>query len=419
MVAPTSNRAWIRKAATALVWIVWLLNLASLIALLAYIVPRRQYVIIFPDLTEFSYSLIFETMPLAQFQGYLVILRALAIVVYVALAIIVFLRKRTEFVGALTSFTLISCSYLFMFGSALYYLNPAGSARLFLEFFSGIIYSTGVFSLPLLLYVFPDGSIRPRFLAWTLVLLGPLSLAAIGWVRFSPPDASLPWIVSVTLFFLLMLAGVIGQFVRYLRISDWSQRQQTKWVVFALVLLVIFALVSQWRPGARLMFEARAIFEMTKVIAGLLVILFLPISIAISILKHRLYDIDLIVRRTLQYSILTGVLVLIYFSGVVSIQSALGGLSGVADSPVVVVVTTLGVAGLFNPLRIRIQDLIDRRFFRARYDAEQVLAGFAHTARDVVDLDHLAGELIDVVGQTVRPVQTSLWLKGGPGIPPR
>jgi hypothetical protein len=135
----------------------------------------------------------------------------------------------------------------------------------------------------------------------------------------------------------------------------------------------------------------------------------IPIAIAIAILRHRLYDINLIIRRTLQYSLLTGLLALVYFGGIVLLQELFGGLAG--DSPLVTVITTLATAALFSPLRRGTQRWIDRRFFRAKYDAERALANFAAAARDEVELDKFTEALMDLTNDTLRPERVSLWLR--------
>jgi hypothetical protein len=141
---------------------------------------------------------------------------------------------------------------------------------------------------------------------------------------------------------------------------------------------------------------------------------FIPLAIGFSILRYRLWDIDLLIRRTLQYSLLTGLLVLAYFSTIVFLQAVFRAITGREQSEIVTVLSTLAIAALFSPLRRRTQALIDRRFYRRRYDAAQTLATFAATARDEVELDRLRDELLNVVGSTMQPAHLSLWLKNRP-----
>ena len=135
----------------------------------------------------------------------------------------------------------------------------------------------------------------------------------------------------------------------------------------------------------------------------------LPLCLAIGILRYRLFDIDVIIRRTTSYAIITGLLALVYFGSIVVLQQILSPISG--DSTPAVVLSTLLIAALFLPVRRRVQDWIDRRFNRTRYDAEKTLAAFAATARDETDLDALLAELVRVIGETMEPEQVSVWLR--------
>jgi hypothetical protein len=137
----------------------------------------------------------------------------------------------------------------------------------------------------------------------------------------------------------------------------------------------------------------------------------LPISMAMAITRYRLFDIDVIVRRTLVYSLLTTLLALAYFGSVLMLQPVFGRLTGNAQSPLVVVLSTLAVAALFFPLRHRVQAFIDRRFFRQKYDAARTLAAFAGAARDETDLARLNERLVEVVAETVQPRSVGLWLR--------
>jgi hypothetical protein len=135
-----------------------------------------------------------------------------------------------------------------------------------------------------------------------------------------------------------------------------------------------------------------------------------PIVIGIAVFKYRLYDIDIIIRKTLVYGVLTILLALIYFGSVLLIQGLVTAVGG-QQSPIVIVFSTLLIAALFSPLRRRIQAFIDQRFFRRKYDAEQTLAQFAASVRDEVDLDDLTAELLRVVQETMEPEHVSIHLR--------
>jgi hypothetical protein len=139
----------------------------------------------------------------------------------------------------------------------------------------------------------------------------------------------------------------------------------------------------------------------------------IPLAIGIAILRHRLFDIDVIIRRTLIYSVLTAVLGLAYLGSVLVLQGVFQALTGEGQSPLVVVLSTLAIAALFGPVRRRVQAAIDRRFYRRRYDAARTLAGFGASARDETNLDALTERLVGVVDETLRPASVSLWLRGG------
>jgi hypothetical protein len=130
----------------------------------------------------------------------------------------------------------------------------------------------------------------------------------------------------------------------------------------------------------------------------------------ISMMRYRLWDIDLLIRRTVTYGLVTALLAFVYFGGIVVTQAIFRSLTA-TESPIAIVFSTLLIAALFNPLRIRIQAFIDRRFYRQKYDAQQVLADFAQTARDEVDMEALQTELLRVVQETMQPESVSIWVK--------
>jgi hypothetical protein len=173
------------------------------------------------------------------------------------------------------------------------------------------------------------------------------------------------------------------------------------------VVLWLFVLIPMGESEA----EPPMALQLAQVVIGALLPLTLPIGITVSILRYRLWDIDVIIRRTATYGLVTGALVLIYFGSVVALQRILSGVTGSAQNEIVTVLSTLAIAALFVPLRNRIQNAIDKRFNRNKYDAQQVLSDFAHTMRDETDLEKLTGRLMQVVDETMQPRSISVWLK--------
>ena len=198
----------------------------------------------------------------------------------------------------------------------------------------------------------------------------------------------------------LLGIGTVGAIasvaVRFLR-SRGTERQQLKWFLYAVAPIPYFP-IADYGP---LILDA---------LAFAWILLGLPAAIGIAVLRYRLYDVDLIINRTLVYGALTITLASIYLGGVVLLQSLLRAITG-QESELAVVASTLVIAALFNPLRRRVQAFIDRRFYRKKYDAAKTLAAFSAKLRDETDLDALSDELVSVAWETVQPKHVSLWLR--------
>lgn len=289
----------------------------------------------------------------------------------------------------------------------------------------------GLGLLALLLLLFPDGhlpSSRWRPVAWLALAWIVVNIASIA-VRPGPLLSSAPTVravaatnplgiadaeavlrafgtFAISILALLWLASIVSLILRFRRGGDLA-RQQLKWFLYAAALFAA-AFLASLLPG--LPDELSVASEGLKLVAAAL----LPASVGVAILRHRLYDIDRLISRTLAYGALTATLALVYYCGVVAFQGGLRGISG-QTSDLAIVASTLGIAALFQPLRRRIQRFIDRRCYRRRYDAARVVGAFSASARDEVDLSHLTTHLLEVVDETMQPAHVSLWLIAPPG----
>jgi hypothetical protein len=203
------------------------------------------------------------------------------------------------------------------------------------------------------------------------------------------------------------LAAAVSLFVRQHR-AGFEEQQQIKWFAYAATILIIGALLTSSIPEV-MWWVGPGGFALY--IAG---IVGLPVAVAIAILRHHLFDIDVLINRTLVYGSLTAALAGIYFGVVVLLQWLFVSLTG-EKSTLAVVASTLAIAALFNPLRHRIQAFIDRRFYRRKYDAGKTLEAFSAKLREETDLDTLSEDLVGVIRETMQPEHVSLWLRPDPG----
>ena len=211
-------------------------------------------------------------------------------------------------------------------------------------------------------------------------------------------------IILAVLLMVLVLCSVASLVVRFRR-SSGEERQQMKWLTYAAAAYFATLLLVMSLPADSAWYRAVDSLS-TLVLAGL------PVAVGIAILKYRLYEIDLIINRTLVYGSLTVMLALIYFGGVATTQAIFRALTGQQEQPqLAVVVSTLAIAALFMPLRHRIQSFIDRRFYRSKYNARKTLEAFSAQLRNETDLDALNSDLVGVVRETMQPAHVSLWLR--------
>ncbi len=285
-----------------------------------------------------------------------------------------------------------------------------------------------------MILLFPDGRLpsrRWRPFAWFagavmavicvgfIFVPGPLELEGHPGVRNPFGLEWLAWMADVAVFIVLLLplcilVSALSLVLRYRR-SRGEVREQIKWLAFAasfVGLLYFGGLVSQlvFAPDS---LESSAPSPLwVSIVNNLLLVSFagVPVAVGVAILKYRLYDIEIIINRALVYGLLTATLALIYLGGVVGLQYTFRALTG-SESQLAVVASTLAIAALFVPLRRRIQALIDRRFYRRKYDAARTLETFGARLRNETDLDELNGDLVSVVHETLQPEHVSLWLR--------
>jgi peptidoglycan/LPS O-acetylase OafA/YrhL len=201
----------------------------------------------------------------------------------------------------------------------------------------------------------------------------------------------------------MVLLAAVSSLVLRLRRSRGDERQQIKWIVYAAAYFAL-TLALVFYGGTR---SDGTILQVGTVLHVLSLVGLLA-AMTIAIFKYRLYEIDIIINKTLVYGALSGTLALVYFSSVVLLQQVFP-----ADSQISIVLSTMAIAGLFAPLRRRIQKAIDKRFYRRKYDAQQTLAAFSVRMRDEVELERLSETLLAVVDETMQPAHVSLWFKEG------
>lgn len=317
--------------------------------------------------------------------------------VYFAVAALIFWRKSDDWMALFVGLMLVLLAPISTLPDEILNLLggfPAMRVLLVISIYLGLL------SFLLFWFLFPNGRFVPRWTPWLVAgyLLWFAGYCLLGiWVDF------VKWEDGVWASFLLAVLSVfvtvlIVQIYRYTEVSSPRERQQSKWAIvgtfiaFAGIAVVPFEPVSAPPPNARA------------------ILLLIPLSIGIAVLRYRLYDIDVLINRTLIYGTLTGILALVYFGLVYVLHLLFRGLIGQTND-LAVVISTLAIAALFQPLRRRIQSVIDRRFYRRKYDAAKIIEAFSATLRTETNLARLSEQLVAVVEETMQPAFVSLWLR--------
>jgi hypothetical protein len=344
------------------------------------------------------YVQIFEKLHLsiAVAEVFLSALTLAVSVLYWAIGLLIFLRKSQEWMGLFTSLLLIMWGATYLGG----YITTAQTPWL-LQLLTNSIYTLIGPVLVVFVFTFPTGRFTPR---WTLIVF---VLVFVVFVLSSLPATAplVPGVAGVLSYTL----GIGVQVYRYVRVYDAVQRQQIKWFVFG-VSVVISLILIQGLLGA--LAPSSPWYQLFNGPMWLLIWTILLLSVSIPILRYRLWDIDVVINRTLVYGSLTVLLVTLYVGLILALQALVRVLTGTAgQQPLVIVGSTLVMAALFQPLRRRLQALIDRRFYRRKYDAAKVVAAFSSTLRTELDLEQLREQLVAVVQETMQPSHVSLWVR--------
>jgi hypothetical protein len=305
---------------------------------------------------------------------------------------------------------------------------PAGTV---VGLLAGWLWPLNYLLLCLILLLFPDGRLpsarwRPaaRFIlvAWGLAILlnaltpaegdpegNPLAVAAL-----QQPAGQLLLLVANAAGVVALVLSAVAPFLRFRR-AGYQQRQQLKWVAFTVTVSVLSVLVSL---GLSQLFPGVVVVGLLGAFGFFVGVIGIPLAVAVAILRHRLYDIDRLINRTLVYGLLTAILGLLYAGTVLILGQVFGGVT--EDPPSwAVAAATLAVAALVQPARRRIQAVVDRRFNRRKYDAAKSVEAFSARLRDEIDLDALSAELLTVAHQTMQPTTATLWLRPSASARPR
>jgi hypothetical protein len=417
---PTSKGETVRApharwlTAARLAWIA--VTLLTLL-LLAYSIPAR-----FTQLAGNvdQRPLIELAIAPSSYATYVLILDVFVVLAHIAIGVIIFAKRPDDWMALFVSLTLVLNGSIL----PLVRLSDYTEINQFLLFLDGALIYLGMVSSIVLLYIFPDGQFVPR--ATRLLALSWALLMAITILTPRSNLSMATWnpLIQFIILFAWAGTGLYAQVFRYLNVSRPIERQQTKWALLGLfaatigpILVLISLRVGGGEPAVpNILYQRMGSAFFTSVfllrLIGLTIFklasLLFPISFAIAVLRYRLWDIDIIIRRTLIYSLMTGALTAIFLGGIMLLQLVFRPLT--QNSQLAVVFSTLGTAALFVPLRRRVQAGIDRQFYRSRYDAEKILEAFSNSLRDQVDLDQLCDRLLVVVEDSMQPAHVSLWM---------
>lgn len=358
-------------------------------------------------------------IPTGVYTGFGVSLLIARTLVCYLIGAILFWRKSAERMVLLVATLLVSLPAGDTDPRTLSDMAETEPVRAALAVTAGLVTFTLVYWLFL---VFPDGRFTPRWTRW--VALVWLAFGTTAIVPGIPLDTfSWPALFGLSIIPSFAVLAIAVQIWRYRHISGALERQQTKWFILGFsVVLIEFALGDIVWNGILAVQQASpanaVIVDLLMHTVHSLAFMTLPLTLAVAMLRHRLWDFDRLITRAALYAILTAILAAIYLGGVVLLQGLLRAITGQA-SKLAIAATTLAVAALIQPLRQRLQTGIDRRFARRKYDAARILVAFGETLRDETDARSIQAGLLHAVDRTMQPQHISLWLRPPPSrLPP-
>lgn len=339
--------------------------------------------------------------PVGNYPTYTVIFQIASALVWFVVGVVIFWRKSNDWMALLVSLMLL------FFGTAdvTHVLAESGT----LWHAPALALNLLTFGLAFLVFtLFPSGRLAPR---WAVVLVVIYATSALLSVFFpGSPLAINSWPIPLTAlaWFALVFCLALAQLYRYWRVSGLVQRQQTKWIVLGVAAAVVGG--GFWVPDLLYgsLRQPGSVYQAILLVVNYIPLL-IPLTIGLSILRYRLWVIDTVINRVLVYSILTGLLALVYLGCIILLEYLLRGIL-TETSGVAILGSTVAIAALFQPLRWRIQAAIDRRFYRKKYQAGRLMATFSASLRNEIDLQQLSEDLGVVVEQTLQPSYMALWL---------
>jgi hypothetical protein len=341
------------------------------------------------------------------YAAFVTIFYSIIVAIWSGIGFLIFWRRSDEWFALVTAFFLVMFDITYS-GSPIYALTLAYPAfNVPVTFISAL----GQASIIVFLMLFPNGRLVPRWIGLFL-LLGIISIGSSVFPANSAINSNnWPAWLNILPEFVTYGAIIFSQIYRYRSVSSYIERQQTKWVTLAIISVVAgFVVFGFLFNGPLSRFnQPNTPDYFIQNIAYPALLMLLPLSVGIAIMRYRLWDIDRIINRTLVYGTLTAILALVYFCLIFILQYLLRGIID-QNNDVAIVISTLTIAAFFQPVRHRIQRIIDRRFYRSKYDAAKIIENFSSTLREEVELDTLSKHLVTVVQETMQPAHVSLWL---------